>query len=606
VPEVIVRRKRRVADERLPAGLHPVLQRVYAARAIDSPTDLDYSLDRLLPMSLLGGLADAAALLETAVRQSRRVVIVGDFDADGATSVALCVRALRLLGATEVHYLVPNRFEYGYGLTPEIVAVAAERDPALIMTVDNGISSITGVEAARRRGIRVLITDHHLPGDELPSADAIVNPNLPGDAFPSRHLAGVGVAFYVMLALRARLREQGWFGTAQRTDPNFAQFLDLVALGTIADVVPLDRNNRILVQQGIRRIRAGRCVPGIRALLEAGGRNLPGCVAADLGYAVAPRLNAAGRLEDMTVGIECLLSDADTTARGLAARLDALNRERREIEAAMQAQALKAIDRLRLDAACLPLGLCLFEPDWHQGVVGILAARIKERFHRPVIAFARGGTGELKGSARSVAGLHIRDVLAAVAARHPGLVSKFGGHAMAAGLTLAETSYGDFARAFDAEVCRHLSREDLAAVVYSDGELAEKEMSLETARVLRDAGPWGQAFPGPVFDGDFEILAQRVVGERHMKLSLKPLSGTGVIDAIAFNTPVLSGSCRQARMAYRLEVNQYRGLASAQLIIEHIEPVSRHGTREPARRVPSSPDLTKPEKYLYNRTISYK
>jgi single-stranded-DNA-specific exonuclease len=497
--------------------------------------------------------------------------MVGDFDADGATSVALCVRALQLMGATDVQYLVPNRFEYGYGLTPEIVTDAAALEPAVIVTVDNGISSIAGVQAARAHGIQVVVTDHHLPGEQLPPADAIVNPNLPGDAFPSKHLAGVGVAFYVMLALRTRLRERGWFESRQRTEPNLAQFLDLVALGTVADVVPLDRNNRILVQQGIRRIRAGRCVPGIRALLQVSGRRQHSCVATDLGFAVAPRLNAAGRLEDMAIGIECLLSPDETTAGRLAARLDALNRERREIEAGMQAQALTAIERLHLDAERLPVGLCLFESDWHQGVVGILAARIKERFHRPVIAFARSGSGELKGSARSVPGLHIRDVLDAVAVRYPGLVSRFGGHAMAAGLTLDEAAYGDFARAFDAEVCRHLSRDDLATVLYSDGELSEEELSLETARVLRDASPWGQGFPAPLFDGDFEVVGQRVVGERHLKLTLQPAGGSRQIDAIAFNTPVLPAACGSVRLAYRLDVNLYRGIESAQLVVEHID-----------------------------------
>ena len=573
--ETIVRRQRKVTDDRLPAGLHPVLRRVYAARTIDSPDDLDYSLDRLLPATLLGGLAEAVDVLEAVVRESRRIVIVGDFDADGATSVALCVRALRLMGAADVRYLVPNRFEYGYGLTPEIVATAALLEPAVIMTVDNGISSVAGVQAARTRGIQVLITDHHLPGAQLPAAHAIVNPNLPGDTFPSKHLAGVGVAFYVMLALRARLRGQGWFEQSSPADPNLAQFLDLVALGTVADVVPLDWNNRILVRQGIQRIRAGYCVPGIRALLDAGGRRHVNCVTGDLGFSVAPRLNAAGRLEDMSIGIECLLSDDVATAGSLAARLDALNRERRQIEADMQAQALAAIDKLHLDEKRLPVGLCLFETDWHQGVVGILAARIKERFHRPVIAFARSSSGELKGSARSVAGLHIRDVLDAVAARHPGLVTKFGGHAMAAGLTLDETCYAEFSRAFDAEVHRHLSSEDLRGVVYTDGELTGEELSLETAQLLRDAGPWGQEFPGPVFDGDFEILTQRVVGQRHLKLSVKPASGSGCIDAIVFNTTVLSGSSRRVRMAYRLDVNEYRGMVSPQLIVEHIEPLQR-------------------------------
>ena len=566
----IVRRKRLLGDERLPADLNPVLQRVYAARSIRSASDLDYSLVRLLPLASLGGLAKAVALLETAIRERRRIVVVGDFDADGATSVALCLRALRMMGASDVHYLVPNRFEFGYGLTPEIVAVAAELKPDIIITVDNGISSIDGVAAANRHGIEVLITDHHLPGASLPDAAAIVNPNVKGDSFPSKNLAGVGVAFYVMLALRARLREQGWFEQQDIADPKLALLLDLVALGTVADVVPLDFNNRILVQQGIQRIRAGHCAPGIRALLEVGGRKPSRIVAADLGFIAGPRLNAAGRMDDMSVGIECLLADDETRARELAGKLDELNRDRREVETDMQAQALAAIKVMKLDAENLPVGLCLFQPDWHQGVIGILAARIKERFHRPVIAFARSGDGMLKGSARSVSGLHIRDALDAVATRHPGLIPHFGGHAMAAGLSLEESGYAVFAQAFDEEISRHLTQDDLAGVVFSDGELSGRELSLETAQLLRDASPWGQGFPEPVFEGNFDVLSHRVVGQRHMKMMLRPLGGENEIDAIAFNTPELPEPCRQLHMAYRLDVNEYRGRVTVQLIIEYI------------------------------------
>lgn len=568
---LIVQRSAAGNAERLPADMHPVLRRVYAARSVLTADELDYSLDRLLPPAQLGGLSGAADLLAAAITQRQRIVVVGDFDADGATSCALCLRALRAMGAMDVHYLVPNRFEYGYGLTPEIVAVAARLQPDLIVTVDNGISSSAGVATARQLGIRVLVTDHHLPGDQLPEADAIVNPNLPGDAFPSKSLAGVGVAFYVMLALRARLRGQGWFVQQQLPEPNLAGYLDLVALGTVADVVPLDHNNRILVQQGLQRIRAGCCVPGIRALLEAAGRNLQSVVATDLGFAVGPRLNAAGRLDDMSVGIECLLTDDMTAARAMAVQLDTLNRDRKEIESDMQAQALMAIEALDLDYARLPVGLCLFDPDWHQGVIGILAARIKEKFHRPVVAFARSSAGELKGSARSVPGLHIRDALDAVATRHPGLVARFGGHAMAAGLTLAEDDYTAFAQAFDAEVARHLSRDDLSTVICSDGALTEQELSLDTAQLLRDASPWGQGFPAPLFDGYFEIVGQRVVGQRHLKLTLQPAGGACQIDAIAFNTAQLPPGCRQAHLAYRLDVNEFRGLVSPQLVIEHIE-----------------------------------
>ena len=566
----IVQRSR-AADGQFPAGLHPVLQRVYAARAVKSADDLDTSLGRLIPPAALGGLPAAVKLLQDALTNHHCIVIVGDFDADGATSCALCVRALRAMGAGQVHYLVPNRFEYGYGLTPEIVTVAAALQPDLIVTVDNGISSIDGVAAARQQGISVLITDHHLPGEQLPAADAIVNPNLVGDNFPSKHLAGVGVAFYVMLALRARLREQGWFEKEAIPEPNLAQYLDLVALGTVADVVPLDRNNRILVQQGIQRMRAGHCAPGIRALLEVGGRQLARIVAADLGFVVGPRLNAAGRLDDMSIGIECLLTDDAAAADQMAARLDGLNRERKEIESDMQARALTAIAGLKLDDAQLPVGLCLYDPDWHQGVIGILAARIKERFHRPVIAFARSGPGELKGSARSVTGLHIRDALDAVAARHPDLIAKFGGHAMAAGLSLPEDHYPAFAAAFDEEVSRHLSRDELSGVIYSDGELSGQELSLETAQLLRDASPWGQGFPAPVFEGNFNVVSHRVVGQRHLKMTLSPERGGSQIDAIAFNTEVLPRGRQQVHLAYRLDVNEFRGIISPQLIVEYME-----------------------------------
>ena len=568
----IVRRPLVETGAALPHDLHPVLRRVYAARAVASADELDYSLANLLPLQHLGGLPAAVELLHTALVERWRILVVGDFDADGATSCALCLRALRLLGAAGVDYLVPNRFEFGYGLTPEIVAVAAERRPDLILTVDNGISSMAGVAAAKQRGMRVLITDHHLPGECLPAADAIVNPNLPDNDFPSKHLAGVGVAFYVMLGLRVRLRESGWFAQRRVAEPNLAQFLDLVALGTVADVVPLDRNNRILVQQGIRRIRAGQCVPGLRALLEVARRELTTVVATDLGFAAGPRLNAAGRLNDMSLGIECLLTDDTRSARAMAAELDALNRDRREIESGMQTQAMAALGDLDLDDASLPLGMCLFDPDWHQGVIGILAARIKERYHRPVIAFASSGAGELKGSARSVTGLHIRDALDAVATRHPRLITRFGGHAMAAGLTLAEEDYPAFAAAFDAEVSRHLAREDLGGVIHSDGALEEQELSLEIARLLRDASPWGQGFPAPLFDGDFQVIGQRVVGEQHLKLTLQPAGGRKQIDAIAFNTPALPAACTHVQLAYRLDVNAYRGIESAQLVVEQIDP----------------------------------
>lgn len=575
MPHRIVRRPSATDPDQLPASLHPVLRRVYAARQVSSEEELDTGLRALHPVAGLSGMDRAVDLLQQALQEQQRVLIVGDFDADGATSSALSVRGLRMMGLRSVDYLVPNRFEYGYGLTPEIVAVAAKRTPDLIMTVDNGISSIEGVAAAKALGIRVLVTDHHLPGAQLPAADAIVNPNLPGDAFPSKHLAGVGVAFYVLMALRARLRAQAWFAETGRAEPNLAQLLDIVALGTVADVVPLDRNNRILVQQGLARIRAGKSVPGIRALIEAGGRNPARLVAGDLGFAVGPRLNAAGRLEDMSLGIECLLTDDAAAAKGMAEQLDNLNRERREIEADMQVQAEATLEQIQLDEDALPMGLCLFDADWHQGVIGILASRIKDKVHRPVIVFAQAGENEIKGSARSVSGVHIRDALDAVAARHPQLINKFGGHAMAAGLSLPLASLQAFKQAFADEVARHLSEDDLHGVLHSDGELSATELDMPLAEALRNAGPWGQGFPEPLFDGRFEVLEQRIVGEKHLKLRVRPLIGKRSIDAIAFNQAQHSDlpSGAQVHLAYRLDVNEFRGVRAAQLMVEHVERV---------------------------------
>ncbi len=575
--KIIVRRDIDSNSDGLPADLHPVLRRVYLSRALHDARELQYSLDGLLPYTGLNGIAAACELLAAAVQQQKRILVVADFDADGATSCAVAVRGLRLLGARDVRYVVPNRFAFGYGLTPEIVAVAAQQQPDLLITVDNGISSIEGVAAARARGMQVLITDHHLPGEALPGADAIVNPNQPGDTFSSKNLAGVGVIFYVLMALRARLRTEQWFVRDGVDEPNLAQLLDLVALGTVADVVPLDHNNRILVSQGLARIRAGRGCAGVQALLTVAGRNPRQLVAADLGFAVAPRLNAAGRLEDMSLGIACLLSDDVTQARMMAARLDQLNQERRAIEADMQEDALAAIQSLALseDDAGLPVGMCLFQEHWHQGVIGILASRIKDRLHRPVIAFAPANDDEIKGSARSVPGVHIRDVLDAVAARHPGLLSKFGGHAMAAGLSLPEENFAAFSTAFDQEVRRHLALEDLRGVIMSDGELVPEQMNLDFAELLRGAGPWGQTFPEPLFDGLFEIVNQRVVGERHLKMVVKVPGHDLLLDAIAFNTgeDAWPQDAARARVAYKLDVNEYRGQRSAQLVVEHIETV---------------------------------
>ena len=556
------------------ADLHPLLARIYTTRGVRTPAELDLALAQLLPPAQLRNADAAAVLLADAVAADKKLLVIGDFDADGATSTALAVSLLRQFGAREVDYLVPNRFEYGYGLTPEIVELAATRDPAVIITVDNGISSLDGVESARARGIATLITDHHLAGRTLPRADVIVNPNQPGCAFPSKNLAGVGVIFYVMLALRAQLRLRGWF--AQRAEPNLAHYTDLVALGTVADVVPLDHNNRILVAAGLQRIRAGLARPGIAALLDVASRDPRTVVASDLGFAVGPRINAAGRLDDMSIGIECLLSEDPARAAALAMQLHRLNQDRRLIESDMQEQALRELARLELvQEAEPPLAMTLYQPGWHQGVIGILASRIKDRIHRPTIAFADGDPGQIKGSARSIPGIHIRDILDAVAVRHPGLISKFGGHAMAAGLSLATQDYEAFSRAFVEEVARHAEDVELQAVLDSDGELAEADFQLELATALRFAGPWGQHFPEPVFDGVFQIVSQRLVGEKHLKLVLFPTSGSVLLDAIAFNVDRAvwpDPSIAQVEIAYRLDVNEYRGQRSVQLMVEHIVP----------------------------------
>jgi len=563
-------------ERKLPADLHPVLRRVYAARSVRAADELDCSARRLAPPTAMTGLDDAAGLLQRALREDWRVLIVGDFDADGATSTALAIRALAAMGAAHVDYLVPNRFDFGYGLSPALVEVAAERRPDLIVTVDNGISSLEGVAAARSRGIRVLVTDHHLPGPVLPEADVIVNPNLRGDPFPSKHLAGVGVIFYVMAALRQRLRDDGHFAAAGIPEPAMAELLDLVAVGTVADVVTLDHNNRILVEQGLRRIRAGRACPGILALLEVSGREPAWAVASDLGFAVGPRLNAAGRLEDMSIGIECLLAASGADARSTAETLDRLNRQRRDIETQMREEALAALERAEavLEGEELPRGLCLYDAGWHPGVVGILAARVKERYHRPVVAFAPEDGGRLKGSARSVPGVHVRDALEAVNSRFPDLIEKFGGHAMAAGLTLTANALEPFRTAFDRVVAEMTGDRKPEGVLLSDGELAAGEISLWMAELLQSAGPWGQGFPEPLFDGVFGVVDCRIVGERHLKMRLRHPSGDGAIDAIAFN----QGEHRYAvgqgavRMAYRLDVNEYRGRRSAQLVVEYLEP----------------------------------
>ena len=565
------------AELQLAAGLNPVLARAYAARGVRTAADLDTSLARLLPVGTLEGIPAAVELL-IAHRTGGRVLVIGDFDADGATSSALMVRSLRSLGFSAVDFLVPNRFEFGYGLTPEIVALAAQRSPTLIVTVDNGVSSHAGVAAARTRGIDVLITDHHLPGAELPDANVIVNPNLAGSRFGSRALAGVGVAFYIMAALERRLAQDE---PGKARTPVVAQLLDLVALGTVADVVPLDTNNRVLVAQGLKRIRAGRCVAGIRALLAIAARGAADLTATDLAFGVAPRLNAAGRLDDMSIGIQCLLTDDTSVAQQLAMRLDELNEERRTIEARMRQEALAAVRRLAEPGpgAIERSGVCLFDESWHQGVVGLVASRVKERVRRPVIAFATADPATLRGSARSVTGVHIRDVLDAVATRHPGLISRFGGHAMAAGLTLERARLDEFARAFDEEVARWMDGRAGAERIETDGELGIAEIALETAEALRAGGPWGQAFPEPSFDGVFSVRSARVIGERHVKMWVEPGSSGRSFDAVVFNhfeegaTGVLPEG--QVRLVYRLDVNEYQGERRLQLLVDHLLPAAR-------------------------------
>ncbi|EGQ9715361.1 single-stranded-DNA-specific exonuclease RecJ [Vibrio alginolyticus] len=563
----------------LPDSIPPILKRIYINRGITDLSQLETSARGLHSYQKLGGIEQAVDLLFQAIKEQKRIIVVGDFDADGATSSALSVLALRMLGSHNVDYLVPNRFEDGYGLSPEVVDQALELDAEMIMTVDNGVSSIEGVRYAKENGITVLVTDHHLPGQVLPDVDAMVNPNLESCSFPSKALAGVGVAFYLMMALCVHMRKHNWFAEQGMQEPKLMELIDLVALGTVADVVPLDENNRILVHQGLQRIRAGKARPGIQALIEVAKRDARRLVASDFGFALGPRINAAGRLDDMSFGVELLMCNNIHAARRMASELDGLNQTRKEIEEGMKQEAMAFCERLQFgEGNELPYGLALFQRDWHQGVIGILASRIKEKFHRPVIAFADGGEGTIKGSCRSIPGLHMRDALDFIDTQNPGLIIKFGGHAMAAGLTIKEQDFERFSRLFDEVVKKELDEAALKGVIMSDGELKPEEFSMHVAEQLRSGGPFGQAFPEPIFDGEFKVLHQKLVGEKHLKLMLEPLykgHPTNVmIDGIAFNVDLRrwpDASVKTVRLAYKLDVNEFRGNQSLQLMIDHIE-----------------------------------
>ncbi|HCH3378787.1 TPA: single-stranded-DNA-specific exonuclease RecJ [Vibrio parahaemolyticus] len=563
----------------LPDSIPPILKRIYINRGITDIAQLETSARGLHSYQKLGGIEQAVELLFQAIQEQKRIIVVGDFDADGATSSALSVLALRMLGSSNVDYLVPNRFEDGYGLSPEVVDQALELGAEMIMTVDNGVSSIEGVRYAKENGITVLVTDHHLPGQVLPEVDAMVNPNLDSCAFPSKALAGVGVAFYLMMALCVHMRKHNWFAQQGMQEPKLMELIDLVALGTVADVVPLDENNRILVHQGLQRIRAGKARPGIQALIEVAKRDARRLVASDFGFALGPRINAAGRLDDMSFGVELLMCNNIHAARRMASELDGLNQTRKEIEEGMKQEAMAFCERLQFgENSELPYGLSLFQRDWHQGVIGILASRIKEKFHRPVIAFADGGEGTIKGSCRSIPGLHMRDALDFIDTQNPGLIIKFGGHAMAAGLTIKEQDFERFSRLFDEVVKKELDEAALKGVILTDGELKPEEFSMHIAEQLRAGGPFGQAFPEPIFDGEFKVLHQKLVGEKHLKLMLEPLykgHPTNVmIDGIAFNVDLRrwpDASVKTVRLAYKLDVNEFRGNQSLQLMIDHIE-----------------------------------
>ncbi len=570
---VVVRRELTTTAGEDLKELHPLLQRLYLARGVYSKSQVGRELTDLLPYQDMLHMQEAAAHLAFAVQTQKKILIVGDFDTDGATSTALAILALKAMGSKNVDFIVPNRFVYGYGLTPAIVEMGYnEKKPDLIVTVDNGISSVEGVERANQLGIDVIVTDHHLPGEKLPQAKVIVNPNQHGDKFASKCIAGVGVIFYVMLAVRARLEDQEWFTKNNIPRPNMAQYLDLVALGTVADVVPLDKNNRTMVHKGLARIRSGATQLGILALLDLANRPLSRLQAVDLGFVLGPRLNAAGRLDDMSLGINCLLAETPQKAKQLAQKLDELNCERRALEAQMQQEAFDIVQNLNLNKK-LPLGICIYDEGWHQGIVGLVAARIKEKLHRPVIAFAKGEDNLLKGSARSISSLHIRDLLERIAIRYPNLITKFGGHAMAAGLSLEPSSYAEFSEAFAEAVAEEVGQNELCHKLYTDGPLNSEEFTFEVAEILRHGGPWGPGFPEPLFDGEFKLVNQRLVGRRHLKMVLQAPGNDQYLDAIAFNVDLIQWpnyDCEFIRLVYRIDINEYRGRKKLQLVVEEI------------------------------------
>jgi single-stranded-DNA-specific exonuclease len=582
-------RRAKVDDSHLPSQLHPIIKQVYASRGVNNASELELNVSQLCAIDSLKGLEQGCQVLHHALIEHKNIAIIGDFDADGATSTALMMEALRLFGSENHQFLVPNRFLYGYGLTPEIVEIASEQGAELLITVDNGISCTAGVAKAKSLGMQVVVTDHHLPGATLPDADAIINPNQVGCNFPSKALAGVGVAFYFMLAMRKYLREKNWFVEQKMPEPNIAQLLDLVALGTVADVVSLDNNNRILVEQGLKRIRAGVTRPGIQALLEIAGKDQQKIVASDFGFALGPRINAAGRLDDMSYGINCLLAKDLASARVMAVELDDLNKSRREIEQGMQQEAEQVLKSLNFSEHNLPHAISLFQNDWHQGVIGIVAGRLKEKFHRPSIVFAGVSNDvflegkesptegkelvrEIKGSARSIPGLHIRDLLEHIDSQHPNIIIKFGGHAMAAGLSIDEKNFELFQQLFNQYAEQWLSSDDLKGTLASDGELPTNEMTLSFAQKLRDAGPWGQNFIEPVFDDTFKLVQQRIVGQKHLKLVVEKAGQ--VFDAIAFNVDLSRWPDHQAQnvhLAYRLDINEFRGKQTVQFMVEYLE-----------------------------------